>query len=290
MRHVTGYTWRDGAPLLRWRSPQGQPGEKRLMGPLHLALHDKRCVGFRKGSQHVACPEERAVTGKQCPRCQAADEMRPCLTCDGFRCPSNLPPQVERSCLGHQHLYLACFGAEPLKVGTASHSRRIARPVEQGPLAVAWVASGPGRHIKQLEHLLSSQTELTEHMQRSQKLRLLASPMGVEEARDLIVTTWARVRTVLRDIDEPLCHDTPQFVPLPPIATRTREALAGVALLPLEEGRLISGEVIGGVGHLALLEEPAGRFLLDLGALTGHRVDPDPPRGLKRPRVQLSLL
>ena len=61
------------------------------------------------------------------------------------------------------------------------------------------------------------------------------------------------------------------------------------APLPVDEGTLVDGRVVGAVGHVALIEEDVGRFLLDLGELSARLVDPEPDDALRRPRVQLGL-
>ena len=206
------------------------------------------------------------------------------MTCNGFRCPP-LDPVMRKACNRTHHLYLACFGDPRLKVGTASHGRREQRIVEQGPLAAARVAEGRGPRIKQLEHLLVSQEDFVEAMRRGRKTALLGAGMTVEEGQALVASAAAE----LRDRVPPEYHDLlrrPDFVATPPLAQRARGWQ--VVELPLGGDVLISGTVVGAIGHLLFVEESDGRFALDLGELKAEQIDLQPTGG-RRPTVQLGL-
>lgn len=282
MIHGTAIRWMDGHPHLRIRD--GEPIS--LMGPLRIAVGQRRCIGHRLGDRSVPCPDDARPSGRQCARCAALDTFAPCMRCDGSRCPA-LHPDAARHCQDTHHLYLAHFGGGPIKVGTAIHGRQDARPAEQGPLAAIRVARGPGPSIKRLERAISRATSMVEAYRRATKLRWLRARTTEEDAFDALLTASSSLRT--RAIGPDALWHPPQRVSLPALARRTRQSIDTEAELPVEEGRTLEGTVVGAVGSVLVLEEPAGRMLVDAGALVGRLLDLDPRGSPRRPVVQLGL-
>ncbi len=298
-RLVTGYGWEDGYPVLRSRLDQGRGPARTLhlhpdREPLSLAVGPRHCIGYRQGRQRMTCPDDADLTdrtGRQCFSCQQRDTFRPCLICDGFRCPK-LVPSAYQSCTQDHHLYLASFGGPEVKVGTASHPRRQARLVDQGPLFAVRVAVGTGPRIKQLETIASTRTVAVEGMRRSRKMALLRGATGQSDVREAVLDVLTDLRSVCGSDYGGQYDDlfvTPEVVTLPAFARQTREALQHESELPVEEGRRIEGRVVGAIGHVAVLEEPAGRVLVDLGDLVGRRVTLNPGPEVRRSTVQLGL-
>ena len=89
----------------------------------------------------------------------------------------------------------------------------------------------------------------------------------------------------------PLHHQAalhaPEWVELPPLARQSR----GLAVQPLQlaDDVVISGDVVGAVGHVVFLRDPDGTFALDLGDLKGRVIDLAPEGAGPRPVVQLGL-
>lgn len=280
---VVGYTWRDGEPHLRLRTPDGLVA-RALRGALRLYVTpERRCIG-RVGEGFEPCPDGAAPVGRQCEACRARDRFRPCMTCDGFRCPP-LDPAASSRCRATHHLYVACFGQELLKVGTASDARRDARVVEQGPLAAARVAAGEGPVIKQMEHLLSERG-FTEAMRRSRKASLLWAAMGRDEAERRVLDAARALPGLLPQRYHPLLH-APALVDQPELATRSRSL--GAQPMPVTPGTVLSGEVAGAVGHVLFVRDDDGVFAVDLGDLVTRVVELDTARAARRPAVQLGL-
>jgi hypothetical protein len=235
----------------------------------------------------MSCPDRASPTGKVCSACQARDTFRPCMICDGFACP-RLVPSARRSCQQTHHLYLASFGGPEVKVGTASDPRRIARLVEQAPLFAVRVAAGRGPLIKQLEYRASNATSAVEGMRRARKLALLRSEMGRDEAEERVLSVLTDLLQVAGQEYAELFH-APKVLELPKIARLTRAQVSSEPVIPVEEGRRLDVNVLGAVGHVALVTDATGRFLLDLGELVGRLVDPNPPDTMRRSQVQLGL-
>lgn len=289
---VVGWTWTDGGVVLRsWSSgtagaPARVPVDEPLDGPISFRIKPGRyCTGHHDGSEWAPCPDEaRATRGTKCGHCFSRDAFRPCMTCDGLRCP-RLPRAIKQYCQGEHVLYLACFGDETVKVGTAVHRRREQRIVEQGPLAAARVAQAPGPRIKQMEALLVG-SGFTETMRRSRKTSLMRGSMTEVEARALVRASAQSLEAILPfDYHDHL--QAPVFVDLPPLAVASR-ALA-INELRVEDDRVVEGNVVGAVGHLLFVEDTDGRFALDLGELRGRWIEWDPPGPRRRAEAQLGL-
>jgi hypothetical protein len=282
-----GYGWADGRPFLRVRQLSDQAVHTVPMrGELRFAVQgDRRCTGYFDGTVSHPCPQGLSLrSGVACERCQQRDAFRPCMRCDGTRCPP-LAPAMRRYCRQDHHLYLACFGDDTIKVGTASHPRRRQRIVEQGPLAAARVARGEGPRIKQLERWLS-QGAFTETMRRARKTALLSGSMSVEEAEQRVLDAAERLRDELPERFVGLLH-TPELVQAPPLAVDSRSL--SVQPVQLEPGVVLAGEVVGAVGHVVFLRDDDGVFAFDLGELKGRVVDLSPDDGGRKPVVQLGL-
>lgn len=286
--HVVGYAWGPRHPFLRVRTVFGEPAEPvQLDGELALGIGARCCIGHRSGDTQVPCPTRRRLdSGRQCERCLAADTFRPCMTCDGTRCPP-LHPAARATCRGVHHLYLADFGGPVLKVGTAADVRRDARLHDQGPIAALRVASGPGPRIKQIERFASTHTELVEAMRKDRKRTLLRSRMGQAEALERLTDALAD----LMDAGPPFpeLFGVPHQVRLPTLAEATRPRIDHQTDVPVREGCVVRGDVRGAIGSVVLLEHEGHEHLLELGDLVAVTIDTAPPEDLPAPAMQLGL-
>lgn len=284
--HVQGYAWRDGVPVLRFLERQ-RSSELRLTGSIRWLVTDtRRCLGTVERGQRRPCPTEATPDRSgHCRVCAWADGFRACMVCTGFSCPS-LPPAMQEQCQSRHVLYLACFGDQRIKVGTAVWRRRLGRLHDQGPLAALHVASSPGPVIKQMENLLVK-AGFHEAFRREEKRRLLASPMSESGALEQLEQAASRLPELLpARYHEALI--TPRPVPLPEKSRQARGR--SYDLLATAPGHLLSGEVVQAVGHLIAVRDDAGTFFIDLGELKARVVDLDPPLGAgRKSTVQLSL-
>jgi hypothetical protein len=284
---VVGWTWTDGGVRLRaWTGAPPRLAVRPLEGIVSFrVLPGRFCVGVHDGSSHGPCPDHALATrGATCDSCYTRDAFRPCMTCNGLRCP-RLSPAIRQYCRQDHHLYLACFGDSTIKVGTASDPRRDQRIVEQGPLAAARVARAEGPRIKQMESLLV-EAGFSETMRRTRKTALIQGAMTEVEARALVLDAFRSLRDVL-SADYQVHLHTPVFVPQPELAQRSRSIT--VNELRIEDDRVVEGELVGAVGHLVFLREADGTFALDLGSLKGRRIEWDPEGPRRKPEAQLGL-
>ena len=285
---VVGWTWQDGGVVLRsWAGGATLvPGARALEGRVSFRILPGRfCTGHHDGNRWQACPEgARATRGTQCTSCTQRDAFRPCMTCDGLRCP-RLSKAMLQYCQADHHLYLACFGEDVLKVGTAAHHRRDQRIIEQGPLCAARVARAPGPRIKQMESMLVS-SGFTETMRRNRKTQLLRGSMSEGEARE-VVEEGARSLTAILPADYHGELHAPVFVDQPGLAVRSRSL--SINELRVEDDRVVEGDVVGAVGHLLFVRDVDGCFALDLGELKARWIEWDPAGPRRRAEAQLGL-
>lgn len=284
---VVGFTWHDGTVQLRtWSIEDERYATRDLTGALAFRVEPGRhCTGFHDGRALRPCPTSATVgRGRQCEACQLQDAFRPCMMCNGTRCP-RLTSKMRSYCQGTHHLYLACFGSETLKVGTASHHRREQRVIEQGPLAAMRVAEADGPAIKRMEHLLVA-AGFTETMRRQRKTALLQAAMTEDEAREHVARAAAELTTVLPLEYHGFLHE-PEWVEQPESAKRSRQL--AIQELRVEDDRVVEGKVVGAVGHLLFVDDGDGCWALDLGELRGRRIEWDPEGPRKRAQAQLGL-
>jgi len=284
---VVGWTWVDDTVQLRtWSDDEHRYASRDLEGPVAFRIEAGRyCTGFHDGRALRPCPNQATVgRGRQCQACQLQDAFRPCMTCNGFRCP-RLTPKMRSYCQGAHHLYLACFGEPTLKVGTASHHRRDQRVIEQGPLAAMRVAQADGPTIKRMEHLLV-EAGFTETMRRQRKTVLLQASMSEAEAREHVAQATTELHGALPREYHTHLHD-PVWVEQPEIAKQSRRL--AIQELRVDDGRVVEGGVVGAVGHLLFVDDGDGCWALDLGELRGRRIEWDPEGPRRRAQAQLGL-
>ncbi|MEN0067956.1 MAG: DUF2797 domain-containing protein [Myxococcota bacterium] len=283
---VVGWTWNEDTVQLRTWSDTDRYTNRELVGTLAFRVTPGRfCTGFHDGRALRPCPHQAELTkGRQCEACQLQDAFRPCMTCNGFRCP-RLTAKMRSYCQGTHHLYLACFGSRTLKVGTASHHRRDQRVIEQGPLAAMRVAEADGPSIKRMEHLLV-EAGFTETMRRQRKTVLLQAAMTEEEARTHVARAAAALHEALPREYHGHLHE-PVWVEQPDIAKRSRQR--AIQELRIEDDRVVEGKVVGAVGHLVFIDDGDGCWAFDVGELRGRKIEWDPSGPRKRAQAQLGL-
>ncbi|MFT7621349.1 MAG: hypothetical protein ACI9WU_000510 [Myxococcota bacterium] len=283
MQHqVVGYGWRDGSPELRLRDRDPIA----IQGDLAFSLVDKRhCIGWRDrtgpASQLRPCPTLDDTSGVQCGSCSRREGFWACMTCDGFECPA-LQPSMLDYCRGEHVLYLACFGGNSVKVGTASGPRRVARLIEQGPLAAGHIARAPGPVIKQME-ALAVRAGLVEAVRRSRKWQEYQSRATQAEGRRRIERAYRMVLDRLPEHYHEHLH-APDWVPL----EAGPQGLHNTQMIRIEPGDKVAGRVLGARGHVVILDDGAGPFAVDLAAFRSWYLDLDPAAG-SGPVRQLGL-
>lgn len=288
---MAGYAWAEEEVCLELHDPDSGRMENVSIGSAiaFRIFDDRRCAGRIDFEQLRRLPcEERTVleSGTQCAVCRAREGFAECIRCDGLSCPP-LAPAVHRYCTGTHHLYLATFGGEEVKVGTASKQRRRARLVEQGALVAAYVATAPGPEIKQLERAVADLGYPTA-MRRREKLALLGSQVNEAEAEARVLAALDEISRALPDSMHEALHP-PEPMRQPALARRAR-TYSYLQSLPLRPGSTVAGEVLGAVGSLVVLDDGGGAAALDLADLRCRVIEMQPSTAESDVSRQLPLL
>lgn len=150
------------------------------------------------------------------------------------------------------------------------------------------IASGSGPRIKQMEHLLSTRTPLVEAVRRSRKLTHLSAGGAGDVARGHVMAAFEVAVALLEETYAEELH-TPDWFAASASVEQARQEATGRTAVPLTPNTLLRGKLVGAVGPIALLDDGPSRFLVDLGGLVGHFIDPSPPLDTPTPTVQLGL-
>lgn len=290
--HVIGYTWSAEAIFLQVRDLKpNSPTQNISMGEgdefVFRKSSERRCIGWIDFDklEIMSCPDIASGDFSQCDACRFREGFMKCVVCNGYQCPT-LKPSVERYCRQLHHLYLACFGDEQVKVGTASDVRKQTRLYDQGPLCAMYVAMGPGPTIKQIEANVSKMG-YTESMTKKRKQELLASNMTFEESYQLVLTALKDITTRIIPKYEGYFHE-PELLNMPALSIAARKHKDFDILNP-EPDKILGGQVIGASGNTLLLKDNAGLVTLDLSSFKSWIVELN-PQGPRTERVkQLSL-
>jgi hypothetical protein len=83
-------------------------------------------------------------------------------------------------------VYLNIFGDEMVKVGVASATRKRTRVLEQGAHASLIIAECGGYSARAIEHLVSSNLDVVDRVQSSQKYKIMHKYSKKQEAREML--------------------------------------------------------------------------------------------------------
>lgn len=288
--HVIGYTWKDERIFLDVReltsnaATTSVPVEETF---IFKKTQQRRCIGWidfdRRGM--LPCPDAASVSSVQCDACKQREGFLRCVMCNGFDCPP-LKPSVEAYCKKPHYLYLACFGSDKVKVGTASEVRQYVRLHEQGPLAAMLVAKASGPLIKQMEAAIS-QMGYTEAMRTSTKQRLLTSGMTEHEAKQHLHRAFADIVSHIPAQYEMYLHE-PEYLKMPPLALAARQFRELDNLKP-EVDQILGGTVVAASGSFLVFQDNVGAMTLDISALRSWVIEMNPDGQPGKRTKQLSL-
>ncbi len=130
---------------------------------------DRYCPGFSDKDGYKPCPNNTILY---------KDSYQLCFECEqklGFKATFFFgaePNEFMKEYLSKKHyIYLAFFAPNILKVGTAAHSRRFIRPIEQDALIYSYIAESDGFKIQDFEHTISRRVGITEAVSSSTKFK-----------------------------------------------------------------------------------------------------------------------
>ncbi|WP_433122298.1 DUF2797 domain-containing protein [Arthrobacter koreensis] len=236
------------------------------------------CLGFEllgdEGRTAQPCPAQApAERGYQCKRCFFQDEGR--LVHNSHR-GGDVPAGLKNYLARPQWLYIATFADGTTKVGTAADRRKGLRLTEQGALAARYVArAANGQQVRVLEDEVSGTLGLPQAVRSGHKCAALAAPLPYDELDAINATHADAARAVLFNLN-PEGFEVVKDTWERPKAFGTVLAEPAPAPYPLglatgEHGLVIFGML--GSTALAATDDPGLRFLADLTALKGQRIE-----------------
>lgn len=120
----------------------------------------KKCNGYYDLTTHkyIVCPnfsKEISNNVKQCDTCSKITGFNDCLGCNGRVCRNT--NKIARDFCNQKHVvYIALFGNDKMKVGTAAEYRKYSRILEQGAIASMFIAeTSNGKQARFIEHTIS---------------------------------------------------------------------------------------------------------------------------------------
>lgn len=277
---ATGIAWRSGEPFLRLVDDRDAARRQplRLGEAVGWRVHGpRRCTGvwLPEIGERRPCPNLNTVPAttatSQCAACAAADPGR--AVARNFAVDDPRPFAI----------YLAWFGPGLVKIGLTAVERDTDRLAEQGALAFTWLARGPFRTARRLEHHAASIGAAQERIPRSRRLPAWWRPPPITRAsHDELAAVHHDLTT---DVSWPSGLDPAPF------GIHDLTGLFGLGgHLPPSSGEvtgLADGAVLAGrlhvlAGHDALLDTPDGHLAVDLRLLSGWAITPtdEPADGL----------
>jgi Protein of unknown function (DUF2797) len=298
-----GISWSDRRPSLDLvdvdvATPRRVPLLGQRIG-LRVISPGPYCLGFSGNVDGVltgvACPRDAyATSGQQCDECLAKDEFR-------FAHHAHLGgyvPDALASYLARPHwVYIATFADATSKVGTASAGREFSRLDEQGAVVASYVAHpADGRVARVYEDAVTERAGIPQTKRRAAKVVALERPRSAAAVEAEHTDAVGQARDVLRSAPErsDVAMPTETWERPPAMAAFFANVPIG-GWLPYPH-QLAVGEhgfeidaVAGSVVLTRLRPDPdAVRYVVDLGALVGHRISLGPYESPNTP-VQLGL-
>ncbi len=244
----------------------------------------RRCVGTReRDGRLVRCPEHSTTRRglSRCGPCQALDEMRPCILCDGTECRANDERRIKCDATTYA-VYLAVFGNSLMKVGVSSINRVMTRWVEQGAdmAAILGEITG-GKRARQIEDRISRSGPFTKAVRGQTKGRFLSTKIDVEEVTRLVYSSLTEefARHYLKDYGVNIPLWPPTLVDLAPHydlhqLDSSAHYLSTRSLSSAQRLR-VTGHVVGMKGPLLVLSQGTNFMLVDTRGLAGYTIIED---------------
>lgn len=152
----------------------------------------RKCVGYYEGGKYFPCINSA----------QIEEKYERCMFCEGklgFKSAflfGATPNENAKRYLSKNHfIYLAYFEPGIIKVGTASESRRLLRPIEQDALLYIYIAQNSGFKIQELEKAISSSLQITETVSSKVKFKYIGVKPDIQKAKDIIFDMIKQIKS-----------------------------------------------------------------------------------------------
>ncbi len=162
LRQFKGIKWINNMPhFILYNYENNSIEYKKVQGIIDIKKGKQRkCNGYYDLVTHryIACPNFNSSESdnvKQCETCLNITGFNECLGCDGKYC-RTVNSIAKKFCTQKHVVYIALFGNNKFKVGTAAEYRKYTRILEQGAIASMFIAETlDGKQARLIEHSIS---------------------------------------------------------------------------------------------------------------------------------------
>ena len=162
LKQFKGIKWLNNIPYFLFFDLNSRKMEKmEASGFVNIIRTDiRKCNGYYDllERSYVPCvnfDKELSLQASQCEDCKKLSSFELCIRCDGKIC-RNDNVVAKRFCYQRHIVYIALFGNDKYKVGTAANYRKYARILEQGAVASMFIAeTEDGKVARKLEHIIA---------------------------------------------------------------------------------------------------------------------------------------
>mgnify|MGYP004540715331 CR=1 FL=1 len=163
----------------------------------------KKCNGYYDllNRKYVPCKNFDNEFKKECHQCKLCKELSgfgDCLGCNGKNCKSK--SLIAKKFCNQKHIvYIALFGNDKLKVGTAAEYRKYSRILDQGAIASMFIAiTDTGKTARFLENYISS-FGYSLQVRSNYKINNLVIDKSKKEIVNLLENEYDKIKNMLPD-------------------------------------------------------------------------------------------
>ncbi len=175
---------------------------KRVEGKINIVNSNKKiCNGYydlikRQYKPCINFNQNNSIDVHQCDNCRKLSCFDKCIGCDGIECRTS--NDISKKFCNQKHMvYIALFGNNKIKVGTAAKYRRYSRILDQGAIASAFIAETPtGKIARLIEHNISK-LGYTLQVQTSFKMKNIIILKNKNEVKELLVKEYNSIKNKL---------------------------------------------------------------------------------------------
>lgn len=161
----------------------------------------KKCKGYYdlQKREYIPCQnfsKDFDNSIHQCEDCRKLSCFDKCIGCDGFECRTS--NDISKIFCNQKHIvYLALFGNDRIKVGTAAEYRKYSRILDQGAVASVFIAETPtGKIARLIEHKISK-LGYTLQVQSNYKINNLVIQKNKDEIKEFLEKEYEKIKTQL---------------------------------------------------------------------------------------------
>lgn len=286
-----GIKWINNTPLFLLYDIENKKNfYEKIKRNIYLTKYDKKyCVGYYDLLKHdyFGCDLIHDVekSKSQCSLCKNVTGFNMCLGCTGHNCLSN-NKNAKEFCNQEHIVYIAMFGNDRLKVGTAASYRKYERIQDQGAIASMFIAkTSNGKIARLIEHTISKMG-YTLLVNSSYKIKNLLINKDTVEIKKIFLNEY-------KNISDNLSVELKKYLIKPEINYMKKiNEINRVCLKDLncqinlfgEETNdfnyeiisnpdKIEGEILNVIGQILIIRNKDNIFAIDTKKLVGYMID-----------------